>query len=205
MKFYDRYILPCCLDRACAIGPITKQRQKVVPQARGHVVEIGIGSGLNLPHYDPEKVSKITGVDPDAHIWKRSKARRAACPIEIERIGLSGENLPLDDNTADTVLVTYSLCTIPDPVKALTEMARVLKPEGQILFTEHGKAPDADVYKWQKRIDPLWRRIAGGCHSGRDIPQLFAQAGLTLTALEQMYIPGPRVLSYNYWGAAKAA
>ncbi len=204
MKLYDRYILPCCLDKACAIGPITKQREKVVPFARGIVVEIGIGSGLNLPHYNAQIVTKIIGVDPDEHIWKRSKARRKACPIEIERIGLSGEDLPLDSASADTVLVTYSLCTIPDPVKALREMARVLKPGGQILFTEHGKAPDASVYKWQTRIDPFWSRIAGGCHSGRDIPALFSQAGLTLTTLEQMYIPGPRVLSYNYWGAATA-
>ncbi len=204
MKLYDRYILPCCLDKACAIGPITKQREKVVPFARGIVVEIGIGSGLNLPHYNAQIVTKIIGVDPDEHIWKRSKARRKACPIEIERIGLSGENLPLDSASTDTVLVTYSLCTIPDPVKALREMARVLKPGGQILFTEHGKAPDASVHKWQTRIDPFWSRIAGGCHSGRDIPALFSQAGLTLTTLEQMYIPGPRVLSYNYWGAATA-
>ena len=204
MGFYSRFVLPCCLDRACAIGPITKQREKVVPLAAGCVVEIGIGSGLNLPHYNPNKVTKIIGVDPDAHIWKRSQKRRDACPIEIERIGLSGENIPLEDNTADTVLVTYSLCTIPDPVKALKEMARVLKPGGEILFTEHGKAPDADVHKWQNRIDPIWSKIAGGCHSGRDIPALFKTADLYLSKLEQMYIPGPRVLSYNYWGSAKS-
>lgn len=203
MGFYDRYILPCCLDRACAIGPITKQREKIVPQAKGCVVEIGIGSGLNLPHYNPQTVTKIIGVDPDDHLWKRSQSRRANCPIGIERVGLSGENLPLEDDIADTVLVTYSLCTIPDPVKALREMARVLKAGGKILFTEHGKAPDSGVHKWQNRIDPLWGKIAGGCHSGRDIPDLFTQAGLKLTSLEQMYIPGPRVLSYNYWGAAQ--
>ena len=205
MGFYDRYILPRCLDRACAIGPITKQRQKIVPLAKGYVVEIGIGSGLNLPHYNPRNVTKVIGVDPDEHIWKRSQKRREACPIDIERIGLSGEALPLEDNSADTVVVTYSLCTIPDPIKALHEMARVLKPDGEILFTEHGKAPDAAVHKWQRRIDPLWGKIAGGCQSGRDIPKLFSQAGLQLTRLEQMYIPGPRVLSYNYWGAAKVA
>ena len=111
--------------------------------------------------------------------------------------------MPLEDDIADTVLVTYSLCTIPDPVKALREMARVLKAGGKILFTEHGKAPDSGVHKWQNRIDPLWGKIAGGCHSGRDIPDLFTQAELKLTSLEQMYIPGPRVLSYNYWGAAQ--
>ncbi len=174
-----------------------------MPLAKGDVLEIGIGSGLNLPHYDVRTVTKIIGVDPDNHIWKRSADRRKACPIPVERLGLSGENIPMDDNMADSVVVTYSLCTIPDPVRALREMARILKPNGQILFSEHGKAPDASVHKWQNRIDPLWKHIAGGCHSGRDVPALFAQAGLELTSLEQMYIPGPKVLSYNYWGAAR--
>lgn len=205
MGFYDRYILPCCLNRACAVGPITKQREKIVPLAKGCVVEIGIGSGLNLPHYNPQAVTMIIGVDPDDHLWKRSQNRRQTCPIEIRRIGLSGETLPLEDNIADTVLVTYSLCTIPDPVKALREMARVLKTGGDLLFAEHGKAPELKIQKWQTRIDPFWSKIAGGCHSGRDIPALFTKAGLSIQSLEQMYIPGPRVLSYNYWGAARTA
>jgi ubiquinone/menaquinone biosynthesis C-methylase UbiE len=173
-----------------------------VPQARGDVVEIGIGSGLNLPHYDPSKVTKITGIDPDAAIWERASGRVAACPIPVERLGLSGESLPLNDDTADTVIVTYALCTIPDPVAALREMARVLKPGGEILFTEHGRAPDPKVARWQARIDPVWKRIAGGCHSGRDIPSLFRAAELDLVRMEEMYVPGPKVLSYNYWGAA---
>ena len=202
MGFYNKHILPCCLDKACGIGPITRQREKVVPLAEGVVLEIGIGSGQNLPHYNTSKVRKIIGVDPDEHIWKRSEKRRSDCPIPIERIGLSGEDIPLDKNTADSVVVTYSLCTIPDPVKALLEMKRILKPGGKILFSEHGKAPDAKVHRWQNRIDPVWKKLAGGCHSGRDIPDLFRQAGLTLDSLQEMYIPGPRVLSYNYWGIA---
>lgn len=204
MGFYDRYILPCLLDASCGIGPITQQREKVVPHAKGLVLEIGIGSGRNLPHYNPDKVSKIIGVDPDQHIWKRSKKRRAACPIPVERIGLSGEDIPLEANMADTVVVTYSLCTIPDAVKALREMTRILKPDGHILFTEHGKAPDAAIAKWQQRIDPVWKKISGGCHSGRDIPALFHAADLDVVSLDAMYIPGPKVLAYNYWGAAKA-
>ncbi len=202
MGFYSKYILPCCLDKACGIGPIEKQRQKVVPKATGTVVEIGIGSGLNLPHYYAENVTKIIGIDPDEHIWRRSEKRRAACPVPVERLGLSSESIPLKSAMADTIVVTYSLCTIADSVKALKEMGRVLKPGGQILFTEHGKAPDASVAKWQKRIDPLWKKLAGGCHSGRDIPALFAAAGLNITELNQAYIPGPKVLSYNYWGSA---
>ena len=204
MGFYAKHILPRCLDKACGIGPITKQREKIVPLAEGVVLEIGIGSGQNLPHYDASKVTKIIGVDPDDHIWKRSEKRRTACPIDIERIGLSGEDIPLDTNIADSVVITYSLCTIPDPVKALREMTRILKPGGQILFSEHGKAPDAKVHRWQNRIDPLWKKIAGGCHSGRDIPALFHQADLKLLDLQEMYIPGPKVLGYNYWGAATA-
>ncbi len=203
MGFYAKHILPCCLDKACGIGPITKQREKVVPDATGVVLEIGIGSGLNLPHYNPEQVSKIIGVDPDDHIWKRSAKHRENCPIEIERIGLSGEEIPLDDNMADTVVCTYTLCTIPDPVKALHEMRRILKPGGEILFTEHGMAPDAKVAKWQSRIDPVWKKLAGGCHSGRNIPDLFKQAGLKINKLDEMYIPGPKILAYNYWGSAE--
>ena len=203
MGFYEKHILPRCLDKACGIGPISKQRQKVVPHATGVVLEIGIGSGLNLPFYNAENVTKIIGVDPDEHIWKRSAKRRAKSTIEIKRIGLSGEDIPLDKNTADSVVVTYSLCTIPDPIKALKEMTRILKPGGTILFTEHGKAPDETVHKWQNRIDPLWGKLAGGCHTGRNIPELFRQAGLRFDTLEEAYIPGPKVLSYNYWGAAR--
>lgn len=202
MGFYARHILPRCLDSACSVGPIEKQRAKIIPVAKGHVLEIGIGSGLNLPHYDAAQVSRVTGVDPDVHIWKRSENRRAAVPFSVERIGLSGEDIPMDSASVDTVVVTYSLCTIPDPVKALREMRRILKPGGEILFCEHGHAPDASVAKWQNRIDPLWSKIAGGCHSGRDIPKLIADAGLTTKELHQQYIPGPKALSYNYWGRA---
>jgi len=180
MSFYERHILPRLLDKACGIGPITKQRQKIIPHAEGIVLEIGIGSGLNLPHYNSEKVSKIIGVDPDEHIWKRSEARRKACPIDVERIGLSGEDIPLETNMADSVVVTYSLCTIPDPVKALGEMTRILKPGGRIYFSEHGQAPDAEIKS-----------------------ALFKKADLKFDTLEEMYVPGPKVLSYNYWGVAK--
>jgi ubiquinone/menaquinone biosynthesis C-methylase UbiE len=203
MGFYARHILPCCLDKACSIGPIEKQRAKIVPLAKGKVLEIGIGSGLNLPHYDPAIVESVTGVDPDEHIWKRSQDRREAVNFPVERIGLSGEDIPMESDSADTVVVTYSLCTIPDPVRALREMRRILKPGGDILFCEHGRAPDTNVVKWQKRIDPLWSKIAGGCHSSRDIPSLITQAGLEIDELHQQYIPGLKVLSYNYWGRAR--
>ncbi|CAM3715772.1 class I SAM-dependent methyltransferase [Litorimonas haliclonae] len=202
MGFYSRHILPFCLDKACGIGPIEKQRAKIVPQAKGRVVEIGIGSGHNLPFYKSEQVSSVIGVEPDECIWKRSQSRRKACAFPVTRLGLSGVSIPLEDRSADTVVVTYSLCTIPNPVLALREMKRIVKADGQILFCEHGQAPDPGVHTWQKRIDPVWKKIAGGCHSGRDIPALLREANLSITQMEEMYTPGPKVLSYNYWGAA---
>lgn len=203
MGFYAKHILPVCLDKACNVGPVNKQRAKIIPLAKGRVLEIGIGSGLNLPHYNAAQVERVIGVDPDDHIWARSKTRRDVASFPIERIGLSGEDIPMKADSVDTVVVTYSLCTIPNPVRALREMRRILKPGGEILFCEHGRAPDQNIAKWQKRIDPIWSKLAGGCQSGRDIPDLFTQAGLKTIELHQLYIPGPRVLSYNYWGRAK--
>ena len=203
MGFYAKYILPVCLDKACGVGPVTKQRAKIIPLAKGRVLEVGIGSGLNLPHYNPAQVERVIGVDPDDHIWTRSQRRRNTADFPVERIGLSGENIPMESDSVDTVVVTYSLCTIPDPVKALREMRRILKSDGEILFCEHGRAPDHNIAKWQKRIDPFWSKLAGGCQSGRDIPSLITQAGLKTIQLDQLYIPGPRVLSYNYWGRAQ--
>lgn len=203
MGFYAKYILPVCLDKACGVGPVTKQRAKIIPLAKGRVLEVGIGSGLNLPHYNPAQVERVIGVDPDDHIWTRSQRRRNTADFPVERIGLSGENIPMESDSVDTVVVTYSLCTIPDPVQALREMRRILKSDGEILFCEHGRAPDHNIAKWQKRIDPFWSKLAGGCQSGRDIPSLITQAGLKTIELDQLYIPGPRVLSYNYWGRAQ--
>jgi len=205
MGFYQRHVLPILLDKACGCKPVRKQREKVIPLANGDVVEIGIGSGHNLPFYDQSKISKLTGIDPDEYVWKKSAKNRAAFHKPLERLGLSGESIPMDGNTADTVVVTYSLCTIPDPVKALREMHRILKPDGKLLFCEHGRAPDTNVEKWQNRIDPVWRKISGGCHSGRDIPALLRAAGFDNAVIEQDYIPGPKILSYNYWGHASKA
>lgn len=202
MGIYSRHILPRMLDKACGMSPITKQRAKIVPQSFGTVLEIGFGSGLNLAHLSPARVTKVLAVEPDEHIWKRSQSRRAASPVPVERIGLSGEDIPAASNSADMALVTYSLCTIPDPVQALREMRRVVKDGGPILFCEHGKAPDENVQRWQSRIDPVWKRIAGGCHSGRDIPDLIKQAGLEVTEIDTMYVPGPKALGFNYWGTA---
>jgi ubiquinone/menaquinone biosynthesis C-methylase UbiE len=203
MGLYDKYVLPHFINCACGTRPIMKQREKVVPRAAGTVLEIGIGTGLNLPYYDPGKVERLIGLDPSEKSWELAGKRAANLPFDVEFIGLQGEQIPLDDNSVDTVMVTFSLCTIPDPVTALEGMARVLKPNGQLVFCEHGLAPDADVVKWQNRVNPWWKRMAGGCNLNRDIPDLLAQGGFDVADMETLYLPGtPRFAGFNYWGSA---
>ncbi|KZX60129.1 phospholipid methyltransferase [Halioglobus sp. HI00S01] len=203
MGVYDKYILPRFINCACSTKPMMKQREKVVPKAEGVVLEIGIGTGLNLPYYDAAKVDKVIGLDPSEESWKLAGERARGLDFEVEFIGLPGEQIPLEDNAVDSVLVTYSLCTIPDPVAALEGMARVLRPGGCIIFCEHGKAPDADVQRWQERLNPLWSAMAGGCNLNRDIPAIVAQGGFSIQSMENSYIPGtPRIAGYNYWGTA---
>lgn len=203
MGFYDERILPHLINCACSTKPNRKQREKVVPLATGDVLEIGIGSGLNLPHYDRSKVRKIWGLEPSEGMRRKAARRVAASGLDVEFIDLPGEEIPLDAESVDTVLVTYTLCTIPDAVAALEGMRRVLKPGGQLIFCEHGMAPDEKVRRWQDRLNPGWSRIAGGCNMNRDIPALLAEGGFEITVDERMYIPGLRILSYNYWGTAR--
>ena len=205
MGFYDRYILPRLLDAACSAGPIDKQRAKIVPQAKGVVLELGFGSGLNLPHYDALKVQRLIALEPSAGMLARAKDKAAAAPFPVDVLPETAEALSLREASVDTVLVTYSLCTIPDPVSALAAARRVLKPGGRLLFCEHGAAPDADVQRWQRRIEPAWKVIGGGCHLTREIPMLVSSAGFAIDRLETMYLPkSPRWAGYNYWGAASS-
>jgi len=206
MGFYDRHILPRLLNAAMSTKPITYQRKKVVPRAEGRVLEIGFGAGHNLPFYDAAKVSHIWALEPAAEMRARAAERVAASPISLEFLDLPGEQIPLGDAEADTVLVTYTLCSIPDVHKALGEMRRVMKPAGRMIFCEHGEAPDADVKKWQQRLTPLWKAIGGGCHLGRSIPTLIADGGFRVQGMETMYLPGtPRFAGFNYWGEATKA
>jgi ubiquinone/menaquinone biosynthesis C-methylase UbiE len=203
MGLYDRYILPRLLNAAMSAKPITYQRKKVVPRAQGRVLEIGFGAGHNLPFYDASKVSHIWALEPAEEMRVRAAGRVEDSPIELEFIDLPGEQIPLDNEAADTVLVTYTLCSIPDVHKALGEMRRVLKPEGRMIFCEHGEAPDANVKRWQERLTPVWKAIGGGCHLGRAIPSLIADAGFRVEGMETMYLPGtPRFAGFNYWGEA---
>lgn len=205
MKLYDEYILPHLIDLACSTKPTRKQREKIVPLASGDVLEIGFGSGRNLPFYDRGKVRRIFGLEPSEGMRRKAGPLVDASMLEVEFIDLPGEQIPLDANSVDTVLVTYSLCTIPDAVAALEGMRRVLRPGGRLLYCEHGKAPDQDVLRWQDRLNPAWSKVAGGCNINRDIPALIQSAGFRIKSDERMYIPGARVLSYNYWGSAIAA
>jgi len=203
-NWYERNVLPYLINLACDGKPFRKQRMKVIPQARGRVLEVGIGTGLNMPYYDRDRVKTIVGVDPSLRMHRLARKQIQRAGFEVRLVGLSAEKLPLEDASFDTVVSTYTLCTIPDPVAALREMRRILVPGGKLLFSEHGRAPDAAVLKWQTRLQPYWSKFAGGCLLDRDIPALLAEAGFTAD-LQSRYIPGPKLLSYHYWGAAVAA
>jgi len=203
MGFYDNHVLPRIVNCACGTSSIMDQRKLIVPQASGTVLEIGIGTGLNLPFYDPIRVERVIGLDPSHTSWKLAADRAAQCEFPIEFVGLPDERIPLDDQTVDTVLVTYSLCTIPDPAAALRGVARLMKPSAQLLFCEHGLAPDSNVVKWQNRLNPLWNRLAGGCFLSRDIPELIVAGGFKIESLESGYLKSlPKFASFNYSGRA---
>lgn len=202
MGIYAEYVLPRVVDWACSCRPVSKQRAKVVPAAEGHILEIGFGTGLNLPHYDTGRVKKLWGLEPMERMRRLAAPRVRDLPFEFEFLDLPGDEIPLEAGTVDTVVVTYTLCSIGEPMPALQGMMRVLRPGGQLLFCEHGASPDAAVRRWQDRMTPLWKRLGGGCHLNRDIPSLLEAGGFRVDTVESMYIPGWRPASFNYWGAA---
>ena len=203
MSLYDKYVLPKFLNCACGSKPVEYQRKKVVPNAEGIVLEVGIGSGLNLPFYDNSKVTQIWGLDPSEELSSMAKETAKNLDIDVKFISGGAEDIPLPDNYFDTALVTYTMCTIPEVIRANIEIKRVLKNTGKLIFCEHGKAPDLNIAKWQSRIDPIWGKLAGGCHLNRDIPSLLEASGYKIIELDQMYLPStPKVAGYNYWGFA---
>ncbi|WP_421934890.1 class I SAM-dependent methyltransferase [Phenylobacterium sp.] len=205
-SFYDRKILPRLLTCACTSPPMMKQRAKIVPQASGKVLELGIGMGLNLAFYDPAKVSAVVGVDPSPELRALAQAAPRPEGLKVEVDEGTAEALPFESGSFDTVVCTFTLCSVHNPAAALAEARRVLKPGGRFLFCEHGLAPDADVAKWQRFWDPLWSRMAGGCHLTRPVASAIAAAGLKLQGVETMYVPGtPRIAGWNEWGTALAA
>ncbi|HSP28250.1 MAG TPA: class I SAM-dependent methyltransferase [Ilumatobacteraceae bacterium] len=203
MGLYDTYVLPHLIELACGSGDIAKQRSKIVPQAHGRVLEVGMGPGLNLPFYDRSSVEFVWGLEPSKGMRRKAAAALEATDLEVRWLDLPSEEIPLDDHSVDTVVLTYTLCTIPDWERALGQMRRVLKPGGHLLFSEHGEAPDEAVRRWQHRIDPVWTRLAGGCHIIRPIPQLIESAGFEFVDVESAYLPGPKISSYHSWGMAR--
>jgi ubiquinone/menaquinone biosynthesis C-methylase UbiE len=202
MGFYDKHLLPRVVHFTCGLKPALKQREKIVPRARGTVLEIGIGSGLNIPFYDAQNVSHLMGLDPSADMWAIAQKNAEAHHIEAEFLEAPAEDIPLKRNSIDTVVMTYTMCTIPDVDKALEEVSRVLKPGGRLLFCEHGEAPDENIRLWQQRMNPLWRKLGGGCNLNRPIPRLLKRAGFQSEDLQTMYIPGWKPACFNYWGSA---
>ena len=203
-SFYDKYILPKFLNCACGSKPINYQRDKIVPLAKGVVLDIGIGSGLNIPFYNKSNIDCLYGLDPSEELLKIAKSVAKKNELKVEFLECGAEAIPLPDQSIDTVLVTYTMCTIPDIKLSNSEIMRVLKPEGRLLFCEHGLAPDKNIAKWQNRINPIWSKIAGGCNLNRDIPKLITSSGFKISNMEEMYLPStPKFAGYNYWGVAK--
>lgn len=208
MGLWERYVVPPLISCACSSKPIMKQREKVVPQARGRVLEVGCGSGTNFGYYDPDKVDEIIALEPSPGMITRAKktADEIGMRSPVTFIEAGAEDTGLEDNSVDTAVVTFVLCTIPDWRGSLEELRRVLKPGGQILFSEHGLAPDEGVSKWQRRVEPIWKPLAGGCHLTRDTKGMLEESGFTVSDHQTMYLPStPRIAGFVSWGAAQAA
>lgn len=203
MNLYDRYVLPPLIDWACGLPVVQRERAQLVPRARGRVLEVGIGTGRNLPFYDRSRVDALSGVDPGLVAMRRrvlARAKEVGLPLEL--LPVSAESIPAASACFDTVLTTFTLCSIRDVHAALLEMRRVLDPKGTLLFLEHGAAPDEKVRVWQDRLTPGWKCLAGGCHLNRDVPALLAAAGFKVDELKTGYLSGPRPFTYVFAGAA---
>jgi ubiquinone/menaquinone biosynthesis C-methylase UbiE len=202
LNFYERWILPRLIDLAMRNKEVKRYRRKVIPPAAGEVLEIGAGSGLNLPFYGSQ-VQRLHALEPSQALLRMASRKLPGAAFEVELLRGSAEEIPLADRSIDTVVTTWTLCSIPDVAKALREARRVLKPGGSLLFVEHGHAPDASVAAWQRRIEPLWKPLAGGCHLTRRIDRLIREAGFEIVELENEYLKGPRPLTYTYCGRAR--
>jgi SAM-dependent methyltransferase len=204
-SFYDRHIMPRLIGCACGAKPITYQRRKVVPKAAGKVLELGIGGGMNLIHYDAAQVASVSGVDPSAELRAIAQKAPRAEGLKVDIQDGTAEALPYPDASFDCVVCTFTLCSVASPPAALAEARRVLKPGGRFLFCEHGLSPDPKVADWQRFIEPLWKRLAGGCHLTRPVGAAITAAGFALADLNTMYLPStPKSVGWNEWGEARA-
>jgi ubiquinone/menaquinone biosynthesis C-methylase UbiE len=202
MSFYRRYILPHLINLAMHNRDLLPYRKSVLSAARGRVLEIGVGSGLNLPFY-PAHVGEMVGLDPAPRLIAMAERAARAASIPTSFVEGTAEAIPLDSHSVDTVIVTWTLCSIPDVVAALREMRRALRPDGQLLFVEHGRAPEEHVRKWQDRLTPAWKCIGGGCHLNRPIGQLIESAGFHIEQIETGYMKGPKPMTFMYEGRAR--
>lgn len=203
MSLYAEKILPTLIDSVCSMPAVMYLRKKIVPLAKGVVLEVGMGSGINLDLYNTEQVDFIWGLEPSLGMRQKAQGNLEKSDIEVRWLDLPGEAIPLDDNSVDTILLTFTLCTIPDYQAALAQMLRVLKPGGQLLFCEHGLAEEKAVQKWQNRVTPYWKHLAGGCHLNRPIAEYISAAGFELLELNTVYAKKtPKIAGYIYYGAA---
>lgn len=199
MSIYQKYVLPRLIDFVMQGEKNEKERELLVPRASGVVLDIGFGSGLNLPFYK-KVVSKLFALDPSRELWELAKARMSTASFPVEFINASAESIPLADNSVDTTVMTWTLCSIPNHKQALQEVRRVLREQGKLLFVEHGLSPEKHISKWQNHFNFVWKRIAGGCHLNRKIDDLITNAGFEILELEKG--SGKMVLSYQYKGVA---
>jgi SAM-dependent methyltransferase len=202
MNLYQQHVVPCLVHLAMRQKPLGPFRQRVVAAAEGRVLEIGVGSGLNFPFYGAT-VTSVIGLEPSPALLRMARARASSAKTPITLLDASAEAIPLDNNSIDTVVTTWTLCTIANAPLALAEMRRVLRPGGALRFVEHGRAPEPGVARWQDRLDPLWSRLAGGCHLNRKIDDLILGNGFRIETLENARLPGPRTHSFLYEGSAK--
>lgn len=201
MSFYARWVVPQLVNCAMRNRRLSEYRNRVIPRAQGAVLEIGVGSGFNLPLYGAD-VDRIYGIDPSGELLAMAQKRRDAARVPVTLTRASAEAMPLDADSIDTVVTTWTLCSIPDVGRALREMRRILRPGGKLVFVEHGLSRDPQVRKWQNRLTPCWKKVGGGCHLNRNIDELIRSAGFRIDALETGYMKGPRPMSFMYEGWA---
>jgi len=204
MGFYSNWLFPRLLDCVMQQKQMLPFRQRIGVAASGRVLDVGIGSGLNLPFY-AGPIDRVIGVDPSPELLRFAEKRASQTSVPTELLCGTGEALPIEDKSIDTAVVTFTLCTVCNPAATLGEVRRVLKPGGRLLFAEHGRAPDAGVARWQDRITPVWKHVAGGCHLNRKPDDLMQSAGFAIEALETGYLKGPRPMGFVYAGSARAA
>ena len=199
---YDAHVLPHLIDVAMRAPMASREREQIIPQASGTVLEIGVGSGLNIPYYTSD-VTHLLALEPHEKLRAKAARKATATTFPVDFIGLKGEDLDLETGRVDTIVTTWTLCSIADAPKALAGMFRVLKPGGQLLFVEHGRAPSPGLAKWQDRLTPAWSCFAGGCRLNRRPDELIAQAGFQIEQMDEGYLDGPKLLTYHYKGLAR--